>query len=602
MHRAGILSLAYFASLSLLKCFGTDFLVQAQPQPCGGPAFAKVGNKFYIQGGATSGDNLLTHFWALDLTKPWTTSKPEWTILAPGPYNAYHSAGYSADNKTFVTFGRNTGADVQVIPPNWVNVYDIQSNVWTFAENPSSVRDISRRDFYAVSDPDLNKIYVLGGNAGPEGAIASNAFDVYDPVTKSTTEIDTPRPGPQNISTYSAVWLPRLKAMIVFGGYVPKASAYQGLYLYTPSTKTWTTQTTTGTFNYNGVSHCAAANADGSLVAVFGGFINFPGAAEPTVSVLDTRTWKWVTLPYNGRGRGNAACTISEDTFIIWGGFFNAPNTVMGVPLGADALLLFSLTNMTFHTTYTPSDALTKSNPPGDGTKTNPDPSGGESKNGSGGGGLSTGVIGGIAAGCVALLLVAAFTFLDRRRRRKKYDKPFDPSNHGTGTGSGPGYPDMSTHYDQIAAGPRPLTGQFNQGRPTSATLLHPRHSMQSMDGGNSSSIPTTPSTMYFMNEHGGVEAPLMVPGGGTSPIRYSGRQSQSYPVDPSNPGYYPQPLVAQQPVIPEEDYRNTYANSNVSVDRRSDPQSVPIVGGGRISLRPMFHTVHSILGDRRLF
>jgi hypothetical protein len=244
MHRAGILSLAYVASLSLLKCFGTDFLVQAQPQPCGGPAYAKVGDKFYIQGGATSGDNLLQYFWALDLTTTWTTSRPDWTALALGPYNAYHSAGYSGDNKTFVTFGRNTGADVQVIPPNWVNVYDIQSDAWTFAENPASVKDISRRDFYAVSDPDLNKIYVLGGNAGPEGAIASNAFDVYDPVTRSTTEIDTPRPGPQNISTYSAVWLPRLKAMIVFGGYVPRASAYQGLYLYSPSTKTWTTQVT----------------------------------------------------------------------------------------------------------------------------------------------------------------------------------------------------------------------------------------------------------------------------------------------------------------------------------------------------------------------
>jgi len=323
-------------------------------------------------------------------------------------------------------------------------------------------------------------------------------------------------------------------------------------------------------------------DADGSLVAVFGGFINFPGAAEPTVSVLDTRTWTWVTLPYNGLGRGNAACTISEDTFIIWGGFFNAPNTVKGVPLGAEALLLFSLTNKTFHTTYTPSDALAKKNqggkPPGGGSGTGPDPSGSGNGSGGGGGGLSTGAIGGIAAGCVALLLVAAFTFLDRRRRRRKYDKPFDPSNHGTGTGSGPGYPDMSTHYDQIAAGPRPLTGQYNQGRPTSAALLHPRHSMQSMDGGNSNSVPTTPSTMYFMNEHGGVEAPLMVPGGGTSPIRYSGRQSLSYPVDPLNP-YYPQPVV-QQPVIPEEDYRNTYANSNVSVDRRSDPQSVPIVGG----------------------
>lgn len=238
MHRPlGFLSL--LASLAIL-CSHT--LVHAQPQPCGGPAFAKVGNKFYIQGGATSGDNLLQYFWALDLTTTWNTTSPAWTALALGPYNAYHTAGFSADNKTFVTFGRNTGAHSQFIPANWVNVYDIQSNTWSYATNPPAVADISRRDFFAVSDTDSNKIYILGGNAGPQGAISSNAFDVYDPVTRTTTEISTPAPGPQDLSTYAAVWIPRLKSMIVFGGYSPKASLYQGLYVYNPSSGAWTTQ------------------------------------------------------------------------------------------------------------------------------------------------------------------------------------------------------------------------------------------------------------------------------------------------------------------------------------------------------------------------
>lgn len=217
------------------------FRVTAQPQPCGGAAFAKVGNKFYVQGGATSGDNLLASLWALDLSKAWTTSQPAWTSLALGPFNAYHSAGYIADNSSFITFGRDTAADPQVIPESWVNVYDIATNAWTFSSNPANMNDNSRRDFAAVTNPATNKVYILGGDAGPAGAIWSNMFSVYDLMSRTLTEAPTSPPGPQNISTYAAVWVPRLDAMLVIGGALQSGSP-QGLYLYHPDTGVWSTQ------------------------------------------------------------------------------------------------------------------------------------------------------------------------------------------------------------------------------------------------------------------------------------------------------------------------------------------------------------------------
>lgn len=221
---------------------GVFLWAEAQPQPCGGAAYARVGNNFYIQGGATSGDNLLQPFWALDLTTTWTSSQPAWKPLPLGPANAYHSAGYSADNQSFITFGRDTAADPQVIPQNWVNVYNIATRTWSFSSNPPNMADNSRRDFNVVTNPSSNKIYVLGGDAGPGGAIWSNMFNVYDPATRTLTEITTPPSGPQNIATYAAVWVPRLNAMMVIGGAYMGGASISSLYLYHPDTGSWTTQ------------------------------------------------------------------------------------------------------------------------------------------------------------------------------------------------------------------------------------------------------------------------------------------------------------------------------------------------------------------------
>lgn len=235
-----IMTLLHY-SLALGLAHLSVFNVAAQPQPCGGSAFAKVGNKFYIQGGATSGDNLLASLWALDLTTSWSTSQPAWSSLALGPFNAYHSAGYTSDGSSFITFGRDTAADPQVIPQSWVNVYDIATNAWTFSSNPANMNDTSRRDFAAVTNPSANKVYALGGDAGPSGSIWSNMFSIYDTTSRTLTESPTPAPGPQSISTYAAVWVPRLSSMLVIGGALQNGSP-PGLYVYRPDTGAWSIQ------------------------------------------------------------------------------------------------------------------------------------------------------------------------------------------------------------------------------------------------------------------------------------------------------------------------------------------------------------------------
>ncbi|KAF9171999.1 hypothetical protein BGX21_005930 [Mortierella sp. AD011] len=476
----------YVASLLILTANRNPF-VHSGPQSAGGAAFAIVGNNFYIQGGAISGDSLLQELWALDLTKSWTTSNPAWITLANGPSNGYHSAGYSADNKSFITFGRDTAARPSEVPLSWVNIYDIPSGSWNFQTNPANLADNSRRDFSVVTNPSANKIYILGGDSTVNGTKYNNVFDTFDPVSRTLTEITTPVPGPQNISTYSGVWVPRLNAMMVIGGSIQN-SAPQGLYLYRPDTGAWTIQATTGSFTYARRSPCAASNADGSLVAVYGGFTSDSGAGDPYVFILDTETWAWTNTSYPGRGRGSAACAIVDNTFLIWGGFYSTPNTGWnnGAPSGVESLLLFSLSNKTWQTTYTPSPARSR-NPTG-GNDSNP-------------GKMSAAAIGGIVVGSIAVIAALALAFLDQRRKRRRLEKKSFASEDGSND-----TPNVTERHHQLAP-PRPLrpksTNYLQLFRPTSEDLLDPRGSAE---GGDSSIGHTTPTSLQFLatSENGG--------------------------------------------------------------------------------------------------
>ncbi|KAG9322673.1 hypothetical protein KVV02_007940 [Mortierella alpina] len=578
---------------------GAFLYAEAQPQPCGGAAYAKVGNSFYIQGGATSGDNLLQPFWALDLTTTWTTSQPAWKPLPLGPANAYHSAGYSADNQSFITFGRDTAADPQVIPQNWINVYNIATRTWSFSSNPPNMADNSRRDFNVVTNPRSNKIYILGGDAGPGGAIWSNMFNIYDPTTRTLTEITTPPPGPQNVATYAAVWVPRLNAMVVIGGNYMSGAAISGLYLYHSDTGSWTTQATTGAFNYARYSHCAASNADGSLIAVYGGFTGH-GGGDPNVYLLNTVTWTWTSTIYPGRGRGNAACAIVDDTFIVWGGFYSSPNTLNGTPMGTEALLLFSLSKRTWETTYTPSAALSSGDQGGSGGAGSSGAGGGGSGNnytnpeGNESGGISKGAIGGIVAGGLGVLFVAAFAVFERSRRKKKRheSEKQDPDMMESTIGQGHGYnhPNLDEnqfHHQQLGL-PRPTpqhpSGKYQPLSPSHEPLSGiSRPSLEGYNSSNGFSNPTTPTALQFLNTSEQIIGPdgqyITAAGAGAGGHYIHGRHS--YQSDgTTGSAYYPRPSPTtqqQQPIACENvPYRQSFAHSNSSFDRRSnDPHAI---------------------------
>ncbi|KAK3842174.1 MAG: hypothetical protein J3R72DRAFT_443871 [Linnemannia gamsii] len=569
-------------ALACLLSFTTNtlFHAQGQPQPCGGAAFAVVGSRFYVHGGATSADNLLATLWALDLTTTWTTSKPAWSNLAIGDNNAYHSGGRSSDNGTFITFGRDTAADPNVIPKSFVNIYDIASNSWTTNFNPQGMNDNTRRDFQVVTNPAANKVYILGGDAGPAGSIYSNMFTTYDVATQEVTEITTPAPGPQSVSTFSAVWSPKLKAMVVIGGNFKSGMAATGLYLYHPDTGYWTTQTTSGAFNYGRSSACAASNGDGSLIAVFGGFIG-PGPADPAIYILNTATWTWTTTRYAGQGRGNSACAIVDDTFISWGGFLVSPNTVNGVPTGAEALVMYSLSKGQWQTTYTPSPAMVTQYPngpypPGTGGGGNGG-NGGNGGTGGGGGntqGMSTSAMCGIIAGAVAALAICIFgLFTWNRRRKRALLLGKDGSTQGYASAD---VNSMEEHRHSSGPPPPrpPPPGQYHSLKLADEALFDNRQSVDGTSYGYSNA--TTPTTLDFLNTDNRPEQQQ----------RDREHARLSYQSDGSVYFPPPPPPISRQPTIPEDSPYLSANSHNVSATvgqvggggrRFNDPQSLPL-------------------------
>lgn len=253
---------------------------------------------------------------------------------------------------------------------------------------------------------------------------------------------------------------------------------------------------------------------------------------------------------------------------MIWGGFYNNPNTVNGVPLGAEALLLFQISKKAFTTNYTPSSSGATPTGPDSGSPNPNNPTTPTNQ------GLSTAVIGGIIAGACAILLVTAFTIHDINRRKNKKAKqkqdmlenPLSGSGHGHGFGQA-GYIPPN---DSDSPVPHRPTGSTNKYSPTSTSKYSPgmsneHDSRPSVDGYTSSigySDPATPTTLQFlaMGEPGGHDSQY-IPG------------RQSYMSDGSV--FYPPPPSGQPPIPGSNNYYSQALLQGSDGRRVNDPQSI---------------------------
>lgn len=220
-------------TLSVLLFCTTPTTAQA-PTPRRRTAYAQTPNntRLYIQGGLPIGTGYTPEFNELDLTKPWSTSAPAWSLLPPGLPNYHHAmvyvkpehsaglGGASAGSQGYLlSFGGNTVPGINF----WAH-YNIQTQQWTPVTSPPAPYT-GLEGQTAVSDPNTGLVYVIGGYWNLDGKIATtigitNFMTVIDPTQTIGTRIvsQAPATGLNNLTGAVAVWSTRRRSVLVFGG------------------------------------------------------------------------------------------------------------------------------------------------------------------------------------------------------------------------------------------------------------------------------------------------------------------------------------------------------------------------------------------------
>ncbi|KAF9955185.1 hypothetical protein BGZ72_003957 [Mortierella alpina] len=292
---------------------------------------------------------------------------------------------------SFVTFGRETGSPYTTA--NFINIFSTSTGSW-IGTGSTMIADPTRRDMTIASDPSPGgQIYFMGGDAGQAGTGRSNVIDIYNLKSSVVSETVVPSPGPQNLQGGAAAWLPHRKSMMIIGGMNDNLEG-NSVYLFTPessqsqssSSDPYATSSSSGSNTDNNGPYSSNGNSnpysnsnnpnapgpnadtghsddDGSVVAVFGGFVNRSSTSDHSIYFLDTHTWSWTSTTSNSvRGRSYSACAFSGNQFIVWGGFYQNPTSIPNnLPSIEESTLVYSLAAQNWVKTFEPSTGSSSS-------------------------------------------------------------------------------------------------------------------------------------------------------------------------------------------------------------------------------------------------
>ncbi|KAF9152567.1 hypothetical protein DFQ26_000850 [Actinomortierella ambigua] len=245
------------------------------PVPASRPAYAKYKDKLYIYGGIAHEDQFgisisIGQFFALDLSKAWNSTMPEWIKLPEGPAAAGHSGAISLDGKVFMTFYD------QFEPDHW---YSFEKNSWAPFNHSLSVDGAVQ---YPVTLGTDGSVLVVGGyddDYAKKVSADENVYLIYSATTgRGVTRalppygINGTRVLPARIS-YKAAWSDHLKSAVVYGGWSLHADRNldQWVSLYHPETKKWKLLQTSGINSKTSEEHCVAITDDGKKLLSYGG-------------------------------------------------------------------------------------------------------------------------------------------------------------------------------------------------------------------------------------------------------------------------------------------------------------------------------------------
>ncbi|KAF9362478.1 hypothetical protein BGX34_006134 [Mortierella sp. NVP85] len=347
------------------------------------------GRGLFIAAGYPFGDSAITgggprsQVFNIDLSVSWNTNDPRFEKLPDSPFINYGPSAISADGLQWVIFSRSTA-----------NVYSFETAGWTIPSITPS--DFTAGEELAATDPQSGLVYIPRVNSGSLPQDFLMRLDLtsmsYDRLSTMDDVLIT--------NDYAVAWSASLGKLLLVGGY--RGSTFDrtlpALYTFSYNAKDgWgdLTMTAKGAVPQPRYGACLVPASGGSKMILFGGvgIQAFKPITLPSIHILDVATMTWTKgpdVPVKDQ-RFHAACAVSNDQFIAWGGALNDEFAVLSGQVPQNSTLVYDLKTNKWISTYTAGPALpttrrslmpsaSGSSPPSGETNSNSDPSGGISR------------------------------------------------------------------------------------------------------------------------------------------------------------------------------------------------------------------------------
>ncbi|KFH66566.1 hypothetical protein MVEG_07091 [Podila verticillata NRRL 6337] len=349
------------ALLAIIPMSTTAQIVVDPTDPKGGPGTVAnadcVSNdqKLFLSDGVYDGvdKNQLTPreiFYSLDLTVPWPASKPAWTKLVRQSQPQAGRMGLSKD-----------GSVVYFFNPNSVQPYNVQTAEW------GAVTNFTGTELFGASliatDSDSGKIIGLRHNIptskGP-GIIkdAQIVFSEFDPNDNSVVHTAL------NVTEFTQeVAYSSPRKSLFFSSTGPDSILYE----YNLATKNFTAVIGKGQVPEYRSGACFASASGGKTLILAGGRKVYQPPANNIfgsvgenpilndVSAFDVETSTWTKLTETPNGYYLAACAVSGDSLILYGGFDKLYPIPQPNIHNDNVPVIFNLKDKVWVANYTPS-------------------------------------------------------------------------------------------------------------------------------------------------------------------------------------------------------------------------------------------------------
>ncbi|KAG0290969.1 hypothetical protein BGZ97_006024 [Linnemannia gamsii] len=372
------------------------------------------GDALYVHGGISDANSPpQAQLFALDLSVSWKTTQPTFKKLFPGFPSAGVTSALLKDSDTWMMFDGNKYIFYYIQMDRW------SESVMQLQLNPKIP------GFPAVTDFSSGLVYVVNGFIEP--GMSAAAVGTISMMLTFQTDGDK-----QVFSTwgqgsefslvengFAGCWSTIRKSILLHGGLAgsPVAIYQKTMFEYNTTTHGFKAASDKGVLPTARAGHCMVEAYNGTKIVLFGG-VDSTSSGLADIYFLDVATMEWTAGKTGGAGVGRAyaACAVTNDRFVAWGGATRVNGTFVAVST-SNPTIVYDFIQNKWITTFSP--LRTNPSDPDPSTPPTTPPAGEETNSSSSKGAL----IGGIAGGVVVVVAIAVFIFFCRRRAARRKQK-----------------------------------------------------------------------------------------------------------------------------------------------------------------------------------